>query len=63
MKNNVRLYFRVNSDFYEEIKRSAKNQGVSVAQFCRLKLKSSDKLDKIEFILGKLLRLKENANQ
>lgn len=60
MKNNVRLYFRISSDFYEEIKKEAKDAGLSVAQFCRQKLKKSDKLDRVEIILEKLLKSKEN---
>ena len=59
MKNNVRIYFRISSDFYEKIKTEAKNQGLSVAQLCRQKLKTSDKLDKMEFLLEKLVKLKE----
>ena len=62
MKNNVRIYFRISSEFYEELKREAKNKGVSIAQLCRLKLKTADKLDRVEFILERLLRLKENEN-
>jgi|WetSurMetagenome_2_1015567.scaffolds.fasta_scaffold993899_2 hypothetical protein len=62
MKNNVRIYFRINNEFYEEIKTEAKNKGISTAQLCRQKLKTSDKLDRIEFILEKLLKLKENEN-
>jgi len=62
MKNNVRIYFRISSEFYEEIKKEAMDKGVSVAQLCRLKLKTSDKLDRVEFILKRLLRLKENED-
>jgi hypothetical protein len=62
MKNNVRIYFKINSEFYEEIKKEAKDKGVSVAQLCRLKLKTADRLDRVEFILEKLVKLKENEN-
>ena len=60
MKNNVRLYFKISSEFYEEVKKEANDKGISVAQLCRQKLKTSDKLDRVELILEKLLRLKEN---
>jgi|688.fasta_scaffold1308558_2 hypothetical protein len=54
MKNNVRLYFRISSDFYEEIKKEAQNKGISVAQFCRQKLKTSDRMERMEYLLEKL---------
>jgi hypothetical protein len=60
MKNNVRIYFRISSEFYEKIKQEAKDKGFSVAQLCRLKLKTSDRLDRIELILDKLINSKEN---
>lgn len=62
MKNNVRIYFKVSSDFYNQIKKEAFTNGISVAQLCRLKLKTFDKLDRVEMILEKLLKLKENEN-
>jgi predicted DNA binding CopG/RHH family protein len=54
MKNNVRIYFRISSDFYEEIKKEAQNKGISVAQLCRQKLKTSDRMERMEFLLEKL---------
>jgi len=54
MKNNVRLYFRISSDFYEEIKKEACNKGISVAQLCRQKLKTSDRMERMEYLLEKL---------
>jgi len=54
MKNNVRLYFRISSDFYVEIKKEAQNKGISVAQLCRQKLKTSDRLERMEYLLEKL---------
>ena len=54
MKNNVRIYFRISSDFYEEIKKEAQNKGISVAQLCRQKLKTSDRMERLEFLLEKL---------
>ena len=62
MKNNVRIYFRISSEFYEEIKKEAKDKGFSVAQLCRLKLKTSDRLDRVEFLLERILKLKKNEN-
>jgi predicted DNA binding CopG/RHH family protein len=54
MKNNVRIYFRISSDFYEEIKKEAQGKGISVAQLCRQKLKTSDRMERMEFLLEKL---------
>jgi len=62
MKNNVRIYFKINSEFYEEIKKEAANQGISIAQLCRQKLKTFDKIEKMEFMLEKLLKLREDNN-
>ena len=56
MKNNVRLYFRISSEFYRQLRKEAEDNGVSVAQLCRLKLKTADKLDRIEFMLRQALR-------
>lgn len=56
MKNNVRIYFKISSEFYEQIKAEAHNKGLSTAQLCRQKLKTSDKLDKIEYLLERLLK-------
>jgi hypothetical protein len=63
MKNNRRLYFRVNEELYGHIKSEAKDNGISVAQLCRQKLKTYDKFDRVEFLLNKLNKILENGTK
>jgi hypothetical protein len=58
MKNNVRIYFKISSEFYEQIKKEAQKKEISIAQLCRQKLKTQDRLDRVEFLLERLLKLK-----
>ncbi len=66
MKNNIRIYFKINTELYEEIKREALLKGISIAQFCRQKLKECSQLSRIELTveeIKKKLNTKLNLNR
>jgi len=54
MKNNIRLYFKINTELYEEIKREALLKGISIAQFCRQKIRGCSQLTRIEFAVEEI---------
>jgi hypothetical protein len=66
MKNNIRLYFKINTELYEEIKKEALLKGISIAQFCRQKIMGSSQLTRIESAvedIKKKLNTKLNLNR
>ena len=63
MVKNSHLHIVVETDFLESLKRQAKDRGISVSELCRQKLSDNIQLDKIEFLLRKLLQKNERQNR
>jgi hypothetical protein len=58
MKKNAKIHLIVETELLENIRNQARENRVSIAELCREKLRESNQLDRIEFILNKLLKLK-----
>lgn len=60
MKKNSKIHLWLETSLKESIEKQAKEEGVSVCEFCRKKLKENSKLNNIEFIVGKILEEVQN---
>ena len=49
----------IESEIVQELKNKAERKNLSMAEYCRQKLKGTDQLDRIEFLLQKLLKNKK----
>jgi len=63
VKKNAQLHIMLDSGLFEEMKQKADNQGISLSEWCRNKLRDDSQLDRIEekldLILEKFLRKKQ----
>jgi hypothetical protein len=55
MKKNSQLHIMLETDLIERLKREADGRMISLAELCRLKLKGSDRLEKIERLLERVV--------
>lgn len=55
-KKNSQLHIYLESDLKEILEKQAREERISICEFCRRKLKEDSKLDKIEKILEELLK-------
>jgi len=64
MKNNATIHLVLNSQQLEKFKEKARNEGVSLSELCRQRVLGPSQLDKIEYILEKILEnVKTNPNK
>jgi hypothetical protein len=66
MKNNIRLYFKINTELYEKIKNEALIQDISIARLCREKIMGCPQLTRIELTMEEIqkkLNTKLNLNR
>jgi hypothetical protein len=56
MPKNAHLHIVVNTEFLNSLKSEAKNRMISLSEFCRLKLKDSIQMDRIEYKIDKLIK-------
>lgn len=55
---NSRIYIRVETSIKDKIKLDAFEEGVSIAEFCRQKIREKPRLVRIELMLERLLKRK-----
>ena len=55
MKKNAHLHIVVDTEFLESLKRQARIRGISVSELSRQKLSDNLQLDRIEFLIKKIL--------
>jgi len=55
---NSHIQFVIETPIKDKIKLEAFEEGVSISEFCRQKIREKPRLDRIELILEKLLRRK-----
>jgi predicted DNA binding CopG/RHH family protein len=58
MKKNSYLQIRIDTENLHKLKDKANSEGLSLSEFCRKKLLESCKLDKIEWMLSKVMEKK-----
>ena len=58
MKKNAKIHFMIETALLETLRNQAEENRVSIAELCREKLRKSNQLDRIESILNKLLKQK-----
>ena len=55
MKKNTQLHLVVETDLFERLKKQAKEEGTTISELCRQKLREGSRLIKIEMMLEKIL--------
>lgn len=55
MVKNSHLHIVLETDFLAMLKKEAKERSISVSELCRIKLHKTLQLDRIEFIVKKIL--------
>ncbi len=55
MKKNSQIHLFLETELKNKLERQAREDGLTISEFCRQKLKESPKLDKIEMMLKELL--------
>ncbi|VVB79515.1 Uncharacterised protein [uncultured archaeon] len=56
MKKNSHLHILIETNLLTKLKEEAQKRNLSLGQFCRLKLKKQDQLDRIETKVDKILK-------
>ncbi len=54
MKKNFQIHLVVNKELFEVLKKEAEEENVNLSELCRLRLKQSSRLVKIEMMLEKI---------
>ncbi|MBU4348075.1 hypothetical protein KJ671_01030 [Patescibacteria group bacterium] len=63
MPKNSHLHVVLETDFLLMLKKEAKERSISVSELCRIKLQKTLQLDRIEFIVKKILEKNEGKNK
>jgi len=56
MGKNSHIHIVVETEFLYHLKNEAKKKMLTLSEFCRLKLRNSLQLDRIEFMIGEVLK-------
>jgi len=56
MKKNTKIHFWIESEVKQAIEKQAQEEGLTISDYCRNKLKESSRLVKIERMLGEVLQ-------
>jgi len=59
MKKNSQIHLKIETDSLDKLKKQAQEEGISVSELCRKKLKGEDRLERIEMMLEKVLKIRE----
>ncbi len=57
MKKNSQLHLMIETDVLEKMKVKAKEENISLSEWCRKKLGGNSQLDRIEIKLDKIIKL------
>ena len=60
MGKNSKIHLWLETELKESVEKRAKEKEISIAEFCRRKLKENDKLDTILSQINKLISIIEN---
>jgi hypothetical protein len=60
MKKNSRLYIWIETDLKNSIEEKAKEEKVSINEYCRKRLRESSESNKTDIMLKKVLNILEN---
>lgn len=60
MKKNTQLHLVVETDLFFSLKKQALEDGVSISEFCRQKLRECSKLNRIEILVEDLIKKFDN---
>lgn len=55
-KKNSQLHLLIETDALEQMKKKAKEKGISLSEWCRKKLKEDSQLNRIEMKIDKLIK-------
>lgn len=62
MKKNTQLHLVVETELFERLKKQAQEEGLTISESCRNKLKENSRIIKIEMMVEKILTKIENNN-
>jgi len=60
MKKNSKIHLWIETDLKRSIERQAREEGISVCEFCRRRLREYSRLARVEIIVEKILSKLEN---
>jgi len=63
MRKNCQLHFWIESDLLEKLKKESDETNINLPELCRRKLKSSPRLDRLEFMINRFERLIKVSQQ
>ena len=59
MNKNSKIHLWIETELFEALKKQALEQGISLSDICRQKLKYNSQLDRIEMMIGKIYKLQQ----
>ena len=62
MGKNSQLHLFLETETLNNLKKKASENNISVSELCRQKISQNSKIDRIEFMIEKILRKIENEN-
>ena len=60
MRKNSKLHFWISTEIKQSIEKQAKEEGLTISDYCRNKFKENSRLSKIESSVDKILFILEN---
>lgn len=54
MKKNSDIHIKLETEYYEKLKRQAEEEGIPISTLCRKRIKEEHSFIKIEFLLNEL---------
>jgi len=54
MKKNSQIHLWIETEILLKLKKRAEDKGITLAEYCRLKLRENSKLNRIEFLLEEI---------
>jgi len=57
MKRNSKIHLWLETDLKESVEKQAREEGISVCEFCRRKLKENQRIVKIEIMIERILEI------
>jgi hypothetical protein len=54
MKKNSEIHLKLETDLFERIKKQAIEEGITISEVCRRRIKENSQLTRLEFLIGDL---------
>lgn len=60
MKKNCKIHLWLETELKESIEKQAEEEGISICEFCRRRLRDNSKIIKMEMMVERILSILEN---